>query len=413
MTRPKKIPSNSPNNRCWSLSIGRRGLNRIRVYERYPDGPLWVEWYVGPKRIQETLTDTAGVAIHNKELAITIATAMSEEQKKNREATTGRELLGLTKRRTLKELLTEYHDSPKAKKWKPTHRKGQERFRDFWLAALGEGTDLLKIRPRHVEKKASEAATANKWTPRTEESHLKYIVAAYNFAWKKLEWITDKETLKAVDLPDVDSVGESYTAAELYQLLDAAPKVDLRCAGVAEIAHATGRRLTAIRTLPTSAYRVMADPDTGEEFGAIRFPGERDKSGKTRWTVLTDSARRAVEMLLQFPAVKVTGHLFPTGDLTSAKDPKRPPYSHEALNNRWKQVEKLAGVPYVKGRAYHGIKRRTVTEGARAMGGDLGIVSSQTATRRDTLANIYEQEDFTDRVELARRLEERRKKASG
>lgn len=410
-TRRKKIPSNSPANRCWSLSIGRRGLNRIRVYERYPGGPLWVEWYVGPKRIQESLTDTAGVAIHDKQLAIDIATAMSEAQRKKREAMVGRELLGLAQRRTLKELLDAYHASPKAQKWKPSHARGQERFRDFWLAAFGEGHDILQIRPRHVEKRANDAAAANAWEPRTEEAHLKYIIAAFNFAWKKLEWIGDKETLKAVDLPDVDSVGQAYTAAELYRLLDAAPKIDIRCAGVAEIAHATGRRLNVIRTLPVTAYRVMTDPDSGDEFGAILFPGDLDKSGKTRWSVLTESARRVVEMLLQLPAVKATGWLFPTGDMASAKSPKRKPYSHEQLTKKWKLVEAAAEVPYIKGRAYHGIKRRTVTEGLRAMGGDAGPISSQTATTRQTLTQTYEQEDFGDRVELARRLEERRRKA--
>lgn len=172
-----------------------------------------------------------------------------------------------------------------------------------------------------------------------------------------------------------------------------APQVDLRLAVAVEIAWATGRRINAIRTLSADAY---AD-------GWVQFPGATDKARRSGKAYLTDSARIAVEMLLQTPAVQASGLMFPAGDL-GEPNPKRSAVSDVALTRWLHKAEVLAEVEKIEGRAFHAIKRRfaTATEASTA-------ASKQSGTRKDTLQSKYEQDDEAPKIELAKRLERLRR----
>lgn len=389
----------------WRFKVGQKGLNRVTVYEREAGSPLQIEWFDAAGRHRETLTNTAGHPVLDKELAEEIARRSSEAQRRRREAKTAEALLGQKRRRTVGELLAAYHEA-REPDWKAEHRRTQRLLRGFWTQALGKATPLRDVTPDRVERVVQTGARAKAWSARTRQKHLKYIVAAMNYARKKKKWISEAEDLSAVELPKSDARGPAYSREEMAALRDAAPDVGVLVAAAIEVAYATGRRLTAIRTLPVSAYRV--ETVAGREVGVVTFPKETDKAGRAGEAPLTAAARRAVERLLERPAVRASGLLFPSGD-TGRREPLRRKRWHSIsgkdLTDLLHAVERKAEVEEVPGRAWHGIKRRTVTDQRRAYGGDMGVVSRQSGTTEEVLRRIYEQDDLAPKVALVERLE--------
>jgi integrase len=376
--------------KLWRYSVGEKGYNRVTVYERRIGGPLHVEFWT-PARKQETLKNLTGQALKDKDLAKKIAHRMSEAQARKKEAGNARILLGIPEPRTLGELIAEYHKA-KDPEWSALHRKDQKQLRDYWIRRLGAETPLNRITASTIEQHATRDGSA--WKSRTRQKYLKYMVGLFYYAQNKLKWITEKENLSAVGMPKVRGESKAYAVEEVQSLLDVAHRVDPRLAAAVEVAWATGRRISAIRTLRAEAYMD----------GWLQFPGATDKARRSGRAYLTESARQAVETLLATPAVKGSGLLFPAGSLQDGSR-KRQPISDEGLRKMLHRAEKLAGVESVKGRAWHGLKRRfaTVTEASSA-------AAKQSGTDKRTLERHYEQDDPAPKQELARKLEIMRKR---
>jgi integrase len=374
----------------WRYSVGEKGYNRVTVYERRIGGPLHVEYWT-PARKQETLKNLTGKALKDKDLARKIAHRMSEAQGRRREAENARILLGIPEPHTLGELLAEYHKA-KDPEWSLLHRKDQKQLREFWTRRLGTDTPLNRIRAVEIEQHVLREPSIK--AGRTKQKYLKYMVSAFYFAQKKLKWIGERENLSAVGMPKVRGESRAYDVAEIQAIVDAAPKVDPRLAAAVEMAWATGRRVSAIRTLQAGAY----------SGGWIQFPGATDKARRSGRAFLTESARAAVELLLQTPAVRGSGLLFPAGSLQDGSR-RRQPISDEGLRKMLHRAEKLAEVEHIEGRAWHGMKRRfaTVTEASSA-------AARQSGTDKRTLERHYEQDDPAPKQELARKLEIMRRK---
>jgi hypothetical protein len=71
----------------WSHIEGERGVNRIRVYERQPGGPIHVEWYDRAGRHQSSLTTITGLPIRDRKLAVQLARKLARAQAKKRTRT--------------------------------------------------------------------------------------------------------------------------------------------------------------------------------------------------------------------------------------------------------------------------------------------------------------------------------------
>ncbi|HSH44402.1 MAG TPA: hypothetical protein VK966_00965, partial [Longimicrobiales bacterium] len=387
LTMPKEPPKNRPGNKTWSYIAGTRGINRIRVYESEPGGVLYIEWHDRNGRNRESL------GIYDKQLAAELAEHSAAKQLARRHADTKRELFGLPKEHTLAQLLDRLH-ADKGGDWSKSHAKGQERFRKFWLRAMGGQASLTDISPALVERAARAEASKRGWKARTQESYLRYIVDAFYYAQHRLKWITEPHNLSAVQFPRGEQESLAYTTDQLQAILEHAPDVDLRAAGVGWIAANTGRRLNAIRTLKASTLR------QGDGHSVITFPGRTDKARKTGEAVLVGEAERVLGLLAQSRAVQATGLLFPSGDLSSEKPRARRPISREDLLDWWHDAERAAGVPVVKGRGYHGIKRWFAT----AME-DVGAAEKQSGTSRAMLLGRYRQDELAPKVALAETLD--------
>lgn len=396
---PKAPPKNRPGNKLWSHVVGEKGVNRIRVYEIYEGSPIHVEWWDDAGRNKASFKKITGRTIRDKELAVRLAEKMAEGQAKARHAEVAERFLGVPRRRTLKELLDALHEA-KWDGWKTSYRRDVIRFRKRWLQWLGEDTALQDITDALVERKVRTAAKREGWSPTTQLRHLRYIVDAFGWAVRR-KWLEPKHALTAVEMPKVRSESKPYTSEEWTKLREECRNVDLRLWAIVEIAYATVSRLGAIRPLRVEDYSV--EVHNGREVGVIQFGGETDKARRTGRVPIVGRAREAVELLLQMPAVQATGLLFPQGDLHD-DTPDRGPMHGRYLTTLLHEAEKRAGVKEVKGRAFHGIKRRAVTDWGRKTR-DMALVSKVSRTNRPTLEGTYDQDEMGAKVEAAWMME--------
>jgi hypothetical protein len=89
------------------------------------------------------------------------------------------------------------------------------------------------------------------------------------------------------------------------------------------------------------------------------------------------------------PAVEATGLLFPRGDLGCENPPPRHrrPVRTDRVIAWWHKAERIVGVPSIKGRAFHAIRRVAVTIAGEDIG-SLSPAAQQSGTDEKTLRDI-------------------------
>lgn len=361
--------------KLWRYTVGKKGVSRVTVFERRDAPSLYIEWWDDTGRNKRALATVAGHPVTDRELAKEIARRVSEAQERKRNQT-AREALGIPARHTLPELLAVLHDR-RQDDWSEGYRKSQERQRRFWTRKLGD-MELRRITPALVERVAAEEAKQREWSPRTEGAYLRYLVDAFTFAQKKLKWITERENLSAVDVPQSERKVAAYTMEEIRKLLPALEEVDERAGWIGHVAFQTGRRLRAIRTLKNDA------PVVHDDHTLLRFPAETDKAGNEGRAVVVGRAHELTRKLVGSPGRYVLG--------------KKPPAN--SICHQWiLDAEEAAGVEHKRRRGWHGIKRLYATVARGLVGRD-----QQSGTTGQTLDRIYVQDDLPPKVKVAREL---------
>lgn len=340
----------------------------MRVYERSVSPVLYVEWHYLGERHQRSLKTHTGHPVTDRKLAKRIAEEMAQRLKQDHNRAASRAVFGETGTRTLGELLARLHAG---RTWKDA--KGPERFRRFWLDALGEDTPLSEVTPAVVE------AVRGEWTPATLRHYRSYIVGAFYFAETKLKWIDARGNLSAVDMPRRTGRGNAYTLDEVKKLLPALEAEDVRAGWIGHVAWQTGRRLTAVRTLPKAAVRFEGD------LGVLHFPAETDKAGRASEAVIVGRALELTRELMQTPGDYVCG--------------EQPPSKELAIKGWMARAEKAAGIEHLPGRGWHALKRRFATETRGMIGRD-----KQAGTREITLEDKYVQDDRAPKIGVAHNL---------
>ncbi len=366
----------------WRYSCGIKGVNRVTVYERMGRPCLSIEWWeASGQRVQRSLKYYTGLAVPNTKegrmFAVMAAKKVSTERQQARyvELT---DVLGSSEVRSVGDLLVRLHTDKEAR-WSASHSTAQARHRLFWESRLG-AVRLTRVTAGVVEKTADAEAKVKGWSPRTHGAVLRYLVDAFYYAERKLKWIDSLDNLSAVEIPKPRSTAKAYTLAEVKLLLPALEQIDKRAAWIGHVAWQTGRRLSAIRGLYKSEVALV------DGRAILRFPAATDKVGDEGEAVVCGRAADLTSELLSAPGKYVLGRRIPS--LGGC--------------DRWiRAAEKLAGVPHIKKRAWHGLKRRwaTETEGKRGR-------EKMAGTTHQTLNRVYVQDDLEPKVRIAEALAE-------
>lgn len=363
----------------WSFICGKRGASRVRVYERWPGSPLQIEWYLHGRRFQRSLKYETGATIYDKDDAVRIAKRTSDRLERLHVEQYRASEFTPTQRRNLGQLLGRLHDD-KQDEWSKGHASDQERYAKLWAKRLGKTAPLTSITPAMVEQVAKAEAAERKWSPRSRQAFLRYIVDAFSYAETKLKWIDAKHNLAGVTIPAAKSKGKAYTPDEVRKLLPALEEVDDVAGWLGHVLWQTGRRLTAARTLPKGAVEVH------DGFSVIEWPEETDKPGKGGLSVVVGRAHELTRKLMRRPGKYVAG--------------KEPPTLDVCDKDWMPAAEKKAKVKHVRGRSWHGLKRRFAnrTEGLKSR-------AAQAGTSEATLARTYDPKDDLDAMrEVAKKL---------
>lgn len=359
----------------WSFSAGRKGVSRVRVYERSVSPVLYVEWTWKGERHQRSLRTTTGHPVTDKKLAKQIAHEMSRQLERDHHRAAHAAIFGEpTGEHTVADLLLKMHQI-RTRSWSDGYRRNQETLRNFWVDRIGD-LRLTDVTEAGIEAITADAAEEREWGPRSLGRYRQYMAEAMTFAAEKLKWIEPKYRLTALDIPKAKGKSLPYSLAEVRRLLPALEQVDPRAGWIGHVAWQSGRRLKALRTFPTAGVT------THKDHAVLAFPGA------------TDKARQSGEVVVVGRALELTRKLLLTAGKHLLGDP---PPTHETCIKHWlKEAEKAAGVPYVRGRGWHGLKRRYATETHGLTGRD-----KQAGTLEDRLSLTYRQDELAPKREVA------------
>lgn len=349
--------------KSWRFTVGKKGVNKVTVYERPDATSIYVMWWDDKGRHREALSTTAGHPVTDREKAKEVAKRMSRAQERKRNQLAS-EALGLVERRdyTLGELLARRHEDL-GPKWSKKYAKDREVRRAFWLKHLGPDIPLKGVTPALVERIVlrEQGELSDRW----RQDVLRYLVDSFTYARRKLKWIGEDDDLSGVDIPKARGSGAAYTEAEAKAVVAKLAEVHPVAGWMGMIAFQTGRRISAIRSLRQKHIRVDG------ERTLIRFPGPTDKARKTGVAVVYGLPERT--------------------DWTR--------YTEHHTRIWLEQAEELAGVPHVERRAWHGFKRMYATATAGMAASDL-----QSGTLRTTLEKHYRQDALEPKDDVARVL---------
>ena len=415
--------------KTWSFKAGEKGQSRVRVFERRTGGPLYVEWKDRLGRKKNQVLRVSGKVVTDRTIGTRIALRMAEAllDKVHENVL---EALGIKPPRKLSDLLTAMHEDRKPG-WKPSYQLSQARFQKNWLDWLGGDTLLSDIRASEVNKILNHKQEVLGWKPRTRNGRARYLVDAFIFAQTTLKWITEDGNLSAVTFLPLDQEGLPYEEWELDLLNEVVYEVDLRLAVAFRIARDTGRRIDAILHLCLDGILIETvwTEAVGEvELMWIAFHSENDKRGKTGWTYVTPETRIAIEQLMKTEAVRASGWLFPNrkaltlsprrnegAEIRPAQPEDMIELLHSAEARTEARKEEFGGkfVRWEKGRAFHGIKRASITIQA-SEAGTMEVAAKQAGTSVGMLQRVYHQAAREDRAEMvmkmAGREDQRRKR---
>jgi integrase len=358
----------------------------VRVYER-PDRPgrifmtrAWITTASG-RPVERPLDE--GIT---REAAETLCDLVASERK--RDLLVGRQYHAEPSRTPLGKLLDAYHDSELSGRWSDRTWDDKHRLRLFWLLELGEDAVVEALSTSRVERAAQKAARARGWGARTERKTLEYLRAAIRWGYHKAQLLDADPLRGGLSLPDYDP----DTRALVYRLQEALllstphEDIDWRVTLAVSIVADTGRRINAVRHLSIHDVGV-------EDRVYLRFQREWDKKKRDAYLPASQHTALLIADALDRPEVQESEWLFPEGRI-EYDDPRDKPIGRKALEQALHAAEKVLGIPYIKGRGYHALKRTHITVSWGLAGGDPGLVGDITGNIDASLIkNVYRQQD--------------------
>jgi integrase len=406
---------------AWSYLAGKKGKNRVRVYEDGKGGPLLLEWRepefdnqgpvidprTGKQQTRRMRMSLAAEGISSRTEAIKKAEQVAERfgELRTGAAVTAPKASGPL---TLGAMLALYFKEAVPTKKADTQRQNDTDRRMF-LAYFGADAVVERVGPdgrpqteigrvRYNEFiKARKEGTIPGFTKakgQTIRNDIRFLRAV--FKWARLERedgsvLLIRNPWEGFPLPAGDKPLRQEMTAEFHRVLvDEA--ADWRMAVVLELCRETRRRMNSVRQL------ALADIDL--HGGLVRWQGEYDKVGKTRVTPLTTHAKETIRRALAFRRDEGLQH---SPWLLPAPDDATKPVPRTRLDNWMRATKKAQGIN-VHRLGYHGEKRAGIRD-PKFRGLDPAVQEELAGTTWETMRRVYDYVDMPTLQDAVRALE--------
>jgi integrase len=387
--------------KSWLFSAGSHGA-KITVFERSPGSILYARAQTGPKSYR-----WKSLQHRDRELAKRYALEQA--------AKLGEGLAEVQERRwTLARLFASYeaHVTPTKK---PRTQAADARKIEMWTRVLGGSKDPSKITRKEwdsfITARSSGAIDGRGNTVPAEKRRVvgdRVVEIDLVFLRAVLNWATSWEEqpgcrllrdnpVRGFTAPAEKNPRRPVASDDRYEavraLSDQVP-MRVRVSGrdmfprsylseVLDIAHGTGRRISAICQLRYEDLRLAATLKAPH--GAIRWPGSTDKEGR-EWVAPVDATVRAALDRIQAERPGIgAAYIFP-----SPADPAKP--IEYGLASEWlRRAEKLAGLSKLERGIWHPYRRSWATARKHLPLADVAAAGGWKSTQ--TLTKYYQQPD--------------------
>ena len=364
--------------KCWTKSLGERG-HRIRLYEKYPGGPIMRSVYVDGKEVRKSLAhrDQEKATRQGYEL---LHALLTNENALDEQSLT----LGL-----LSDLYLESpaHLSKKARTQRDEGRMLRQVVEFFGMARRVETLSESDVTRYTMARRQGDVVPpgAEHGRPvrdRTIEAELEMLLRALRWAVRERktngERLLKENPLVGARLPSEKNPNRPVMTHDVYcRLLEVAERVHPLLKLALIVAEGTGRRL--------SAWRSLFWDDVDFEAGMIRWSAVNDKKGYEQVVPMSDAVKHALSVARK--AQKAIGNtpVFPA--------PKNPatPCSREMMDKWLRRGFQLAELPPPLHGLWHSIRRKWATERKGYPVKDVAAAGGWRETQ--TLLTSYQQVD--------------------
>ena len=401
----------------WREKYGEKGRSRVTVFTRPDESPyVYIEWWSDGKRKVRRL-DIQGVPVTNPRVARLVAlVAVNRLEASYTEdfwkampslpeisADVSR-ILGIPEDRdrpvapaasqpgtasgTVGELFSRWYSMQEA------NLKKKSIARRHWEEAFDSETVVAGLRPADVNETIKLVAKKKEWSVKTIANYASILVMAFTYARDQLQWkgpAPDLIKVPKVKIPDTGAL--TYEESEYQDLLDVVLRVITRmkteqldrierrnvdtcllAGGALSICGTIARRVEQVISTEVGSVerRKLVVEDNEINVLEFRFPLTSEKAERFQdadftvaWISDLEHPKEYMILtaLLDTKAVQESGLLFPSLPRIRSLDDSLPSASiaQNTIRRYLRQVETEAGVPSIKNRGFHGLKRLAAT----------------------------------------------------
>ena len=332
-----------------SYGAGEWGRNRVRVFPDPKTGIFQIEWRKNGRRLTRSLKHRDWSRAKRQADEVAAGFAVHEPAGKA-EAKPEPLTLG-----TLLDIYGEEVTPAKAETSQRSDLAATKMFLQFFGRRRKPATLSQRDRDRFIRaRRAGKIGPSGRpVSDRTIQYDLKFLIAVFNWATKSKDEqgrpLLRSNPLRGLKMPTEKNPTRVVLAEEEYRvLLRVSWEVDWRFHVALVLAHETGHRIGAIRSLRWS--------DIDLEGGVVRWRAEHEKTGYEHRTPMTAEALAASkEARRRNPG---------TGDtpvLPASTDASRCG-GRSLVRYWWNRAQKLAGLEPRRGRGWHSLRRKFASD---------------------------------------------------
>lgn len=383
----------------WSRTVGRRGY-KVTVLERVPGGPLYLRWW-DPTAPGSRATGGLG----NYRLR-SLGHRDRERGEKEAEKLAA-ELLAAgtaarTGRITLSELFARYEQEVSVYKKGAQVREDRRRM-ELWRHFLGGERDAGSLTHEDLRRfvrlrKAGRISLPpmieqgrerlRRLSPNPSDgtvgADIVFLQAVLN--WAVRARLLESNPVHGFERPKAKNPKRPVATYDRFLAVrEKADEVDPQglFGSFMDLVESLGWRVSAICQIWASDVDRASQPKA--PYGRIKKRGEVDKEGVEMWVPLSETARAAIDRILELNPVVGNAYLFPS--------PRRKgrPWSRWHARDLLERAERAAGVPPIDGGHFHPYRRKWATERKHLPAQDVAAAGGWRDLR--SLQNAYQQVD--------------------